>query len=87
MGTPVRGGQIVGAIPEFGVDTEKMIYNLPIPDFSVEQYASNLARWFGLTRSQVLEVLPGLDRFEDVDFGLFSDASVARPKGRIHRGL
>ncbi len=77
MGTPVSGGQIVGQIPEFGVDTEKMVYNLPIPDFSVEQYASNLASWFGLNRSQILDVLPGLDRFEDVDFGLFSDPTAA----------
>ena len=43
MGTPVRGGKVIGAIPEFGVETEKMLYNLSIPDFSVEQYAANIA--------------------------------------------
>ena len=72
MGTPIRGGQLVGTIPEFGVDTDKMIYNLLIPDYSVEQYASNLARWFGLTGSQISDVLPNLERFEDIDFGLFA---------------
>lgn len=72
MGTPIRGGQLVGTIPEFGVDTDKMIYNLLIPDYSVEQYASNLARWFGLTRSQISDVLPNLERFEDIDFRLFA---------------
>ncbi len=72
MGTPIRGGQLVGTIPEFGVDTNKMIYNLLIPDYSVEQYASNLARWFGLTGSQISDVLPNLERFEDIDFGLFA---------------
>lgn len=71
MGTPVRGGKIIGEIPEFNVQTEKMLYNLSIPDFSVEQYAANLARWFGLTDSEVQEVFPNLYRFDDVDFGLF----------------
>lgn len=72
MGTPIRGGRLVGTIPEFGVDTGKMVYNLLIPDYSVEQYASNLARWFGLTRSQISDVLPNLERFENIDFGLFA---------------
>jgi len=71
MGTPVRGGQIVGEVPEFNVRTEKMLYNLSIPDFSVEQYASNLAKWFGLTDSEIRDVFPNLYRFDDVDFGLF----------------
>ena len=48
-----------------------MLYNLSIPDISVEQYASNLARWFGLSQSDILEVFPGLTNFDDVDFGLF----------------
>ena len=71
MGTPVRGGQIVGEVPEFNVQTEKMLYNLSIPDFSVEQYASNLAKWFGLTDTEIRDVFPNLYRFDDVDFGLF----------------
>ena len=70
LGTPVNGGQVVGEVPEFGVNTEKMLYNLTIPDFSVEQYTSNLARWFGLSNSQIAEVFPNLQRFDDVDFGL-----------------
>ena len=75
MGTPVKGRQIAGAIPEFGVETDKMLYNLSIPDFSVEQYASNLAKWFGLSDSQITEVFPNLSRFDDVDFGLLPSAS------------
>ena len=70
MGTPVKGGKVIGDIPEFGVETDKMLYNLSIPDYSVEQYASNIAKWFGLSASEILEVLPNLSRFDDVDFGL-----------------
>ena len=75
MGTPVKGGQIAGEVPEFNVSTDKMLYNLSIPDFSVEQYASNLAKWFGLSGSQIAEVFPNLSRFDDVDFGLLPSAS------------
>jgi len=70
MGTPVKGGKVIGDIPEFGVETDKMLYNLSIPDYSVEQYASNIAKWFGLSASEILDVLPNLSRFDDVDFGL-----------------
>ena len=52
-----------------------MLYNLSIPDFSVEQYACNLAKWFGLSGSQIAEVFPNLSRFDDVDFGLLPNAS------------
>jgi uncharacterized protein (DUF1501 family) len=71
MGTPVKGGKVIGEIPEFGVETDKMLYNLSIPDFSVEQYAANIAKWFGLSASEIYEVFPNYGRFDDVDFGVF----------------
>ena len=71
MGSSVKGGQLIGEVPVFDVETEKMLYNLSIPDLSVEQYASNLAKWFGLSQSDTLDVFPGLANFDDVDFGLF----------------
>lgn len=71
MGTPVKGGQIIGEIPAFDVETDKMLYNLSIPDISVEQYTSNLAKWFGLSASEILEIFPNLANFDDIDFGLF----------------
>jgi hypothetical protein len=63
----------VGEIPEFGLETSQMHFGLVIPAFSVEQYASNVSQWFGLSRSQITQVFPNLDRFDDVDFGLFSE--------------
>ena len=71
MGSSVNGGQLIGEVPAFDVETDKMLYNLSIPDISVEQYASNLAKWFGLSQSDTLEVFPGLANFDDLDFGLF----------------
>lgn len=72
MGSPVNGGQIVGEVPEFGIGTDQMYFGLVIPAFSIEQYASNVAKWFGLSQSVITQVFPNLNRFDDVDFGLFS---------------
>jgi uncharacterized protein (DUF1501 family) len=72
MGSPVNGGQIVGEVPEFGIGTDQMYFGLVIPAFSVEQYASNVAKWFGLSQSEITQAFPNLNRFDDVDFGLFS---------------
>jgi uncharacterized protein (DUF1501 family) len=71
MGSPVNGGQIVGEVPEFGIETDQMYFGLVIPSFSVEQYASNISKWFGLSPAEIAQVFPNLNRFDDVDFGLF----------------
>ena len=68
----MNGGQIVGEVPEFGIGTDQMYFGLVIPAFSVEQYASNIAKWYGLSQSEVTHVFPNLNRFDDLDFGLFS---------------
>lgn len=71
MGTPVKGGEVIGQIPEFGVDTSKIYQNMLIPDYSVEQYAANLGQWFGLSSSELNDVFPNLERFDDVAINLF----------------
>jgi len=72
VGEPVIGGKVVGNIPRFDVETDNMLYNLSIPDISVEQYAANLARWFGLSKTEIRDVFPGLVNFDDVDFGVLA---------------
>ncbi|MCP3429067.1 DUF1501 domain-containing protein [Opacimonas viscosa] len=72
MGTPVNGGQVIGALPEYQLGSRDVYQNTIIPQFSVEQYAGNLAKWFGLSASQITDVFPTYGRFDDVDFGLFS---------------
>ena len=72
MGTPVNGGQVIGALPEYQIGASDVYQNTIIPQYSVEQYAGNLAKWFGLSSSQILDVFPTYNRFDDVDFGLFS---------------
>ena len=72
MGTPVNGGQLIGSLPEFEIDSSDVYENAIIPQYSVEQYAGNLAKWFGINSSQILDIFPNYNRFDDLDFGLFS---------------
>lgn len=72
MGTPVNGGQFIGTLPEYQIGSNDVYKNMIIPQYSVEQYAGNIAKWFGLSASQITDVFPTYERFDDVDFGLFS---------------
>ena len=65
VGGAVNGGQIHGDIPPPAFDHEYDVgRGRLIPQISVDQYASSLGRWFGLTDSELLEALPGLARFD-----------------------
>jgi len=65
VGGAVNGGQILGNIPEAEVghsqDTSR---GRLIPEVSVDQFAFSLARWFGLTESEALDVLPNSVNFD-----------------------
>jgi uncharacterized protein (DUF1501 family) len=71
MGTPVQGGQVIGALPEFAIGSSDIYQSSFIPQYSVEQYAVNLARWFGISDSEMSDIFPTYNRFDNVDFGLF----------------
>jgi len=59
MGGAVNGGNIYGNIPEAEVDHNQDVgRGRLIPEVSVDQFAFSLARWFGLSESEALEVLP-----------------------------
>ena len=65
VGGSVNGGQILGDIPPpaFGHNFDAGRGRL-IPQLAVDQYAGALGSWFGLTQSEILEALPGYDRFD-----------------------
>ncbi|HEX5687182.1 MAG TPA: DUF1501 domain-containing protein [Ideonella sp.] len=68
MGGAVRGGDIYGKLPAYGVSDGKGGFNSAdqvqggsmLPTTSVEAYAATLGKWFGLSDSELLSVLPGL---------------------------
>ena len=43
-----------------------------IPRLAVDQYAGTLAKWFGLTDSEIDLVLPNLNRFTSRDLGFLN---------------
>lgn len=64
IGGAVNGGQIYGQVPpyDFGHDQDAGSGRL-IPTTSVEQYAGDLGRWFGLNESELQVALPNLLSF------------------------
>jgi len=68
MGGAVRGGDIYGKLPVYGLSdgkggftsNDQLDAGALLPSTSVEAYAATLGRWFGLSDSELLAVLPNL---------------------------
>ena len=84
MGGAVRGGRLFGRFPtlatknsnnnNFDGSPDQLGNGSLLPGTSVDQLGATLARWMGLTESQVLEVFPNLANWNapDRDLGLFT---------------
>lgn len=72
-GGAVRGRRIHGDVPPPMVDHPQAFRSrgAMIPQLSVEQYASELARWFGLGESELDAVFPNRGRFDPLALQLF----------------
>ncbi len=68
MGGAVRGQDIYGQYPTLGVDlgafrNPDMAGTALVPTTSVDQYGATLARWFGVSDSDVSSIFPNLSSF------------------------
>jgi uncharacterized protein (DUF1501 family) len=62
IGGGLRGGDIVGRFPDTALGVpEDLGAGRLLPTTSVSQLAATLGRWMGLSDSEMLDVLPGLD--------------------------
>jgi uncharacterized protein (DUF1501 family) len=75
MGGAVKGGRLYGSYPDPDItvagnplDTGRGRW---VPTTSVDQYAATLAKWFGLSSTQIREVLPTIMNF-DPDLGFMN---------------
>ncbi|MSU25211.1 MAG: DUF1501 domain-containing protein [Opitutus sp.] len=70
MGGAVNGGDIYGKMPNFAVngpdDTGRGRW---IPTTSVDEYSATLAKWFGVSATDLPVVLPNIGRFAKPDLG------------------
>ena len=68
MGGAVKGQRLYGRFPELLVgagDDAGRNRGRWIPTTSVDQYASVLARWFGVDSNSMEAIFPNLPRFDD----------------------
>jgi uncharacterized protein (DUF1501 family) len=64
MGGAVKGGTFHGSMPDLRVDgPDDFGLGRIIPTTSADQYAATLARWFGLSNADLVDVFPNLINF------------------------
>ena len=73
MGGAVRGARLYGRYPQLVVegpdDTDQGRW---IPSTSVDEYAATLAKWFGVSTTDMPLVLPNIGRFANRDLGFMA---------------
>jgi len=63
MGGAVKGGEIYGRFPQFGLNLSDSANNAYLPVTSVDTIGSTLGKWFGATDSDLNIVFPNLPNF------------------------
>lgn len=75
MGGSVRGGDIIGTMPELKLDSPDAVEDgRIIPSTSVDQYSATLAHWFGLSRAESAALFPNLSLFPSDDLGFMQQS-------------
>jgi uncharacterized protein (DUF1501 family) len=73
LGGAVKGGDIYGKMPNFAIggpdDTGRGRW---IPSTSVDEYAATLAKWFGVSATNLPVIFPNLGRFAKPDLGFMN---------------
>jgi len=70
MGGAVQGNRVYGQFPTVALNgSEDAGQGRLIPTTSVDEYAATLARWFGVSLSNLPLVLPNIGRFASRDLG------------------
>jgi uncharacterized protein (DUF1501 family) len=73
MGGAVNGGRFYGVAPQISVtSTDQVGQGRLLPSISVDQYASTLATWFGVSASELPSVSPNIGRFSTSNLGFMA---------------
>jgi uncharacterized protein (DUF1501 family) len=74
MGGAVKGGQIHGELLDQTVDGADDAADTGrfIPKYGVDQYGATLAKWMGMTDSDMEEIFPNLSNFDTNNLGFMT---------------
>jgi uncharacterized protein (DUF1501 family) len=74
LGGAVRGGAMYGQMPELrlGGPNDSGTRGTWIPTTSVDEYSATLARWFGVSATNIPVILPNIVRFPKPDLGFMA---------------
>jgi uncharacterized protein (DUF1501 family) len=72
-GGGVVGGEVYGEFPDLKIDgPDDSGYGRLIPTTSIEQYGATLARWFGVSETQLATIFPHLSRFSSTNLNFMA---------------
>jgi uncharacterized protein (DUF1501 family) len=67
-GEQVKGKNIFGDYPSLSLNNDLMLWDgILIPTLSADQYFAELAKWFDVPSSDLLDIFPNLGNFYDVN--------------------
>ncbi|WP_373473679.1 DUF1501 domain-containing protein [Sphingorhabdus lacus] len=70
MGGAVNGGRFYGVAPQISVTSPDQVgQGRLLPTVAVDQFASTLATWFGVSANELASVSPNIGRFASSDLG------------------
>jgi uncharacterized protein (DUF1501 family) len=74
LGGSVRGGAMYGQMPDLrlGGPSDSGTRGTWIPTTSVDEYAATLARWFGVSATNIPVIFPNIGRFPRPDLGFLA---------------
>ena len=73
LGGAVNGGRFYGRAPHVSVTSDDQVGSgRLLPSVSVDEYSATLARWFGVSASELPTVAPNIGRFATSDLGFLN---------------
>jgi uncharacterized protein (DUF1501 family) len=73
LGGAVNGGRYYGVAPQISVrSTDQVGQGRLLPTIAVDQYASTLASWFGVSTSELPSIAPNIGRFASSNLGFMA---------------
>lgn len=75
MGGAVKGAQTYGHMPVFAINgPDDTSTGRWIPSLAVDQFSSTLAKWFGVSNTDMPAIFPNIGRFATADLGFMRTA-------------